>query len=121
MAKSSQEFACKKHCPAIYRIHFCTYNYVVQFEWDEHKNLANHAKHKVSFELARLVFADPLHLVKFDRIVDGEERWHAMGNVMGRHVLLVAHTYRNREDVEIIRIISARRASPQERRQYEQA
>lgn len=92
----------------------------MKFEWDDRKNLLNHAKHKVSFELARLVFDDPLHLVKFDRVVDGEERWHALGSVRGRHVLVVVHTYRNRDDEEIIRIISARRASSRERRQYEQ-
>ena len=92
----------------------------MEFEWDEQKNLTNYLKHKVSFELACLVFADPLHLVKFDRVVAGEERWHALGSVMGRHVLVVVHTYRNKENEEIIRIISARRASPHERRQYEQ-
>jgi uncharacterized DUF497 family protein len=92
----------------------------MEFEWDVRKNLANHAKHKVSFELARLVFEDPLHLVKFDRAVDGEERWQAIGTVKGRHILVVVHTYRNQEDEEIIRIISARRASSHERRQYEQ-
>ena len=90
------------------------------FEWDDQKNLLNHAKHKVSFELASLVFADPLHMIKFDRIVDGEERWHAMGSIMGRHVLVVAHTYRNKENEEVIRIISARRASSHEKRHYEQ-
>jgi Uncharacterized protein conserved in bacteria len=92
----------------------------MKFEWDEQKNNSNYTKHKVSFELAQLVFDDPLHLVKFDRIVDGEERWHAMGNVMGRHVLVVVHTYRNHNGEESIRIISARRASSHERRHYEQ-
>ena len=92
----------------------------MKFEWNEQKNLLNYAKHKVSFELARLVFDDPLHLVKFDRVVDGEERWHAMGNVMSRQILVVAHTYRNHNGDEFIRIISARRASSHERRQYEQ-
>ena len=80
----------------------------------------NHAKHKVSFELASLIFDDPLHLVKFDRAVDGEERWHAMGSVLGGHVLVVVHTYKSKENEEIIRITSARRASSHERRQYEQ-
>ncbi len=92
----------------------------MKIEWDDQKNLLNYTKHKVSFELACQVFDDPLHLVKFDRVVDGEERWHAMGSVMGRHVLVVVHTYRNQEDEEILRIISARRASSHERRHYEQ-
>ena len=92
----------------------------MKFEWDDQKNQLNCTKHNVTFELACQVFDDPLHSVIFDRIVDGEERWHALGNVMNRHVLLVVHTYRNKEDEEIIRIISARRASSHERRQYEQ-
>ena len=92
----------------------------MKFEWDAQKNLMNHTKHKVSFEVARLVFDDPLHLVKFDRVVDGEERWHAMGNVECRHILVVVHTYKNQDGAEIIRIISARRASSHERRHYEQ-
>ena len=92
----------------------------MEIEWDEQKNLTNFAKHKISFELARLVFGDPLHLVKFDRVVDGEERWHAMGKVMDRHILVVVHTYKNRKNEEILRIISARRASSHERKQYEQ-
>jgi uncharacterized DUF497 family protein len=48
----------------------------MEFEWDERKDWANQAKHKISFELACLVFEDPLHLVKFDRVIDGEERRH---------------------------------------------
>ena len=92
----------------------------MKFEWNEQKNLLNYAKCKASFELARLVFDDPLHLVTFDRVVDGEERWHAMGNVMGRQILVGAHTYGNHTGDEFIRIISARRASSHERRQYGQ-
>ena len=92
----------------------------MQFEWDEQKNITNYTKHKVSFDLACLVFSDPLHLVKLDRVIEGEERWHALGSIMGRYVLVVVHTYRNKEGAEIIRIISARRASPHERRHYEQ-
>jgi uncharacterized DUF497 family protein len=92
----------------------------MEFEWDERKDCANQAKHKVSFELACLVFEDPLHLVKFDRVIDGEERWHAMGSVEGRRILVVVHTHRSHDGEEIIRIISARRASSHERRDYEQ-
>jgi uncharacterized DUF497 family protein len=92
----------------------------MEFEWDEEKNLANYAKHEISFELACLVFDDPLAVYVFDRDVDGEERWHAIGKVQDMPVLLVVHTYRNEEDGEIIRIISARQASSHERRRYEQ-
>ena len=91
----------------------------MQYEWDEHKNQLNQRKHKVSFELACRVFDDPLHLTKFDCVVDGEERWHALGNALGTVLLLVVHTYRLRDGEEIIRIISARKATVHERRQYE--
>jgi uncharacterized DUF497 family protein len=92
----------------------------MEFEWDEGKNLANYAKHKINFELASVVFDDPLAKYILDHVADGEERWHVVGTVFNRHVLLVVHTYRSNEGREVIRIISARHASPHERRQYEQ-
>ena len=92
----------------------------MEFEWDQQKNLSNFAKHKVSFELACLVFDDPLTAYKFNRVVDDEERWHAIGKVGDRHMLVVVHTYRTKDSVEVVRIISARRASSHERRIYEQ-
>jgi uncharacterized protein len=54
-----------------------------------------------------------------DRVVDGEQRWHAIGAVMTA-VLLVVHVYRESDTngEEIIRIISAREASKRERRIY---
>ena len=91
----------------------------MRYEWDEHKNQINRRKHGVSFELACKVFDDPLHLTKFDRIVDGEERWHTLGNALGIVLLLVVHTYRLQDGDEVIRIISARKATSHERRQYE--
>ncbi len=92
----------------------------MEFEWDTRKNNANYAKHSINFELARTVFDDPLVTFRFDRVVDGEERWLAVGKVMGLHVLVVVHTYRSHAGQEIIRIISARRATSHERRLYEE-
>ena len=92
----------------------------MQYEWDENKNQINQQKHRLSFELASKVFDDPLHLTKFDRVVDGEERWHTLGNALGVVILLVVHTYRLHNGEEVIRIISARKATSHERRQYEQ-
>jgi uncharacterized DUF497 family protein len=92
----------------------------MEFEWDERKNLANYAKHEISFELACLVFDDPLAVYVLDSDIDCEERWHAIGKVQDMPILLVVHTYRNEEDREIIRIISARQASSHERRRYEE-
>lgn len=92
----------------------------MKFEWDGVKNRSNQRKHKVSFELACKVFEDPLHIPKFDRVVDGEERWHTLGRAMGIVLLLVVHTYRQSDGKEVVRIISARKATPHERREYEE-
>lgn len=93
----------------------------MEFEWDQGKNLANYVKHKINFELAAEVFNDPLADYRFDRVVEDEERWHVVGKVFDKHVLLVVHTYRNKNGHEIIRIISARHATPHERRHYEES
>ncbi len=96
----------------------------IRFEWDEAKNLSNQRKHDgVSFEEACQVFRDPLHVSVQDRIEAGEQRWQTLGAVQGFVILVVAHTLTERDAdggvVEIIRIISARRATPRERRRYE--
>jgi len=51
----------------------------MRFLWDEKKSRMNVAKHKVSFEVASLVFEDPHSISQFDRIKDGEERWQTLG------------------------------------------
>ncbi|OAI10302.1 BrnT family toxin [Methylomonas methanica] len=92
-----------------------------RFEWDPAKAESNLRKHHVSFETATRVFADPFAVVKQDRIENGEHRWQTLGIVEGYLLLLVAHTIRGDEDgTELIRIISARRAEPKERKRYEQ-
>jgi uncharacterized DUF497 family protein len=90
----------------------------VRFEWDETKGNANILKHGVGFEEARRVFSDPHVIIRQDRVVKGEERLHAIGYV-GR-VLMVVHTVREEGLGAIIRIISARKATPAERRLYEE-
>jgi len=90
----------------------------VEFTWDERKNRVNKQKHGVSFETAILIFDDPYHLTRQDREVEGEPRWQTIGMVKGVHVLLVAHTVS--EDEEVIRILSARKATPGERSIYAQ-
>jgi uncharacterized DUF497 family protein len=92
-----------------------------RFEWDPAKAKSNLRKHRVSFEVATRAFADPSAVVQQDRIENGEYRWQTLGVVDGCLLLLVAHTVRDDEDgVEVIRIISARRADPKERRRYEE-
>ena len=91
----------------------------MEFVWDERKNQINQRKHGVSFETAALVFDDPYHLTRQDREVEGEPRWQTIGIVNGVHVLLVAHTVN--EDEEVIRIFSARKATRRERSIYAQS
>jgi uncharacterized DUF497 family protein len=93
----------------------------IEFEWDTQKAEANLKKHRISFELAADVFADPFALTRQDRIENGEYRWQTIGSVDGCLVLLVAHTQQENNDTEIIRIISARRADSKERKYYEQS
>lgn len=94
----------------------------MEFDWDEDKNQKNLRKHKISFRTAVLAFADPLHISIQDRVVDGEERWQTLGTVQGRMLLLVAHAVWDEEEgTEVVRIISARKAEPKERKRYEQA
>ena len=92
----------------------------MRFEWDLRKAEANVRKHGVSFELARQVFVDPLQVSEQDRVEGGEYRWQTIGEVNGTTLLLVGHAVQEDEEGEIIRIISARRATRSERRRYEQ-
>jgi uncharacterized DUF497 family protein len=91
----------------------------VRFEWDDSKSRANIAKHGVGFEEARRVFGDPHIMIREDRVVEGEERLHALGYV--ERVLLVVHTVREEGLGAIIRIVSARKAMPAERELYEES
>ena len=77
----------------------------MKFAWEESKNGINRRKHQVSFETAQLVFDDPLHVSKQDRIENGEQRWQTIGLVHGVVLLLVAHNYAEADGVEAIRII----------------
>ncbi len=91
----------------------------MRYEWDEQKNRSNQSKHQVSFELACEVFDDPHQLSQQDRIEDGEMRWQTIGLVGGVVLLLVAHTSQDDDGEEVVRIISARKATKAERRRYE--
>ena len=84
--------------------------------WDPEKARRNQAKHGIDFAEAATVFRDPLLLIMPDpKHSQDEERWIALGKSIRQILLVVVHT----EDVQTIRIISARKAEPRERRQYE--
>ncbi|HUZ12774.1 MAG TPA: BrnT family toxin [Caulobacteraceae bacterium] len=91
----------------------------MRFDWDDAKALSNLAKHGISFELAKRVWDDPLYEVTFGRVVDGEERWLAVGVVGTTTIIVVVHAFPDLEDDQRVRIISARKATSQERRQHE--
>jgi len=92
------------------------------FEWDANKAASNLKKHGISFEEAALVFRDRYATSRLERIEHGEERWQTIG--FGKDVLLlVVHTLHMEEGedeyMELIRVISARRATRQEKTDYE--
>ncbi len=93
----------------------------MKFIWDENKNATNKIKHGVDFETAKFVFDDPLHISIQDRHENGEERWQTLGLVNNVVVLLVTHSIVEKNNHEIIRIISARKATKHERNHYEKA
>lgn len=89
----------------------------MQFQWDAVKAATNRRKHRVTFEEASSVFADPLALTFRDPDHSaGEARFLTFGISEARRLLVVAHTQRGRR----IRLISARRATRSERRIYEE-
>jgi len=89
----------------------------LRFEWYGPKAAANRAKHKVTFEEAKTVFGDPLGRITDDpRHSEGEERFALLGQSDGRRLLVVLFTERG----ETIHLISARKATRRERREYEE-
>jgi uncharacterized DUF497 family protein len=90
-------------------------------EWDDDKSRQNLRKHAVRFETAVLVFDDPYAITQRDSTFDDEERWITVGAVGTGSILLVVHTFYEKHDEEVIRIISARAAESHERKAYEEA
>jgi len=89
----------------------------LDFIWDENKNRKNIASHNISFEEAKTVFYDPNARVVYDPDhSDDEARFIILGLSRSLNLLVVCHCYR--EDENIIRIISARKATLKERKQY---
>lgn len=88
----------------------------MRFEWDAAKAKANFTKHAVTFTEAATVFGDPLSgtFPDPDHSV-GEFRYVTVGQSRARRLLVVGHTDRD----DAIRVITARPATPRERRYYE--
>lgn len=89
----------------------------MRFEWDEGKNRENQRKHKVSFEEAQTVFFDEKAVEFYDDPHSGsEDRFLLLGVSAKLRLLLVCHCLRDKGD--LIRIVSARKATKNEQREY---
>jgi len=90
----------------------------LRFEWDENKAALNSRKHGVRFDEATSVFADPLAVIFDDEEHSREEtREILIGHSVLERLLLVSFTQRGGD---VVRIISARKATRKERRDYEE-
>ena len=89
----------------------------MKFEWDASKAASNAKKHKVTFEMAKTVFYDDFAVQFFDEEHSfDEERFLLLGMSSDARLLLVCHC--EREDGDVIRIISARKATETEAQYY---
>ena len=87
------------------------------FEWDNEKNRINQKKHSISFEEAKSVFYDDKAIQFWDADhSEAENRFLLLGRSSKMRILLIVHSYREQESV--IRIISARKATKNERKHY---
>ncbi|MDR3020457.1 MAG: BrnT family toxin, partial [Treponema sp.] len=86
----------------------------IRFEWDENKNVLNQINHGISFETAKMVFSDPKRYEMFDFEHSlFEERWQTVG-MAGWLLLAVIFT----EKDDVIRIITAQKASKSKQEEY---
>lgn len=89
----------------------------MHFEWDRRKANANFHKHGVSFDEAVSVFGDPLALTIPDPLhSDDEDRFIILGSTLRKRLIVVAFTERH----DRVRIISARKSTRRERKDYEE-
>ena len=89
----------------------------LQFEWNGRKAQTNKKKHGVTFEEASTIFGDLLSITIIDLAHSiGEDRFITIGRSINEKLIVVVHTDRD----DIVRIISARKAAKNEKRQYEQ-
>jgi uncharacterized protein len=94
-------------------MHVCAYTFYV-VEWDPDKAAANIRKHRIDFSDAATVLEDDYALT-ISETVRGEERWVTIGDDALGRTLVVVYTWRGDEP----RLISARKATRSERREYE--
>ena len=98
-------------------MHFCAYDYRMRIDSDPKKSAGNLKKHGVSFEEASSCLLDPLALVRDDPDAQGEVRLLLLGLSYAGRLLTVCYTLR---DEEVVRLISARKATKKEEKSYAQ-
>jgi uncharacterized DUF497 family protein len=92
------------------------YNFIMRITWDPKKAEINFKKHNVRFSDAELVLYDPFALTLEEQVIEGEKRFVTVGaDAIGR-IVVVVYSYR---DSDTIRLISARKATSSQRKQYE--
>ena len=105
----------------IANVYTLAYNKIVKlsYEWNENKNRANFEKHGVWFEEAKTVWADSLATEFYDdsHSTNKEDRFIRIGFSTKDRLLLVVFCERN---ANVIRIVSARKATPKEKKDYEE-
>jgi hypothetical protein len=91
------------------------------FEWNPEKAAKNYSKHKISFELAATIFLDPRAITIYDSDHSStEDRWITMGISRSGTILTMVHTFNETDESTInIRIISARKSTKNEVKQYQ--
>ncbi len=93
---------------------------IYNFDWDPNKANLNQEKHGVSFEEAVTIFKDSRAISIFDPDhSESEDRWITSGLSQNGRLLVTCHTFRDEgENIAVIRIISSRKATQSERKQY---
>lgn len=93
----------------------------MEFRWDKNRNKENIRKHGIPFEDTVEVFDDPFHVSILDKRFDYfDERWITIGSLKKGNIIVVGDLYYLTENGdEIIKIITARKATKKEVRQYE--
>ena len=87
----------------------------MEIKWNPQKAEANFRKHKIRFSDAESVLFDPMTLTIEDQIIDQEQRFLSVGSDALGRILVIVYTYQG----DTIRLISARKATPNERKYYE--
>jgi uncharacterized DUF497 family protein len=93
---------------------------MIYFGWDPDKDAKNLRERGFGFAAVRPVFSDPYRITEEDSIVEGEQRWRTIGTAMGVTVVIVIHLEEDFHGDTFVRIISARKATPGEREEYEE-